>query len=182
MPTLFPRHTVEWKLEEPASFRRLTLSLVEMAVLTDLVLRPLRVLLLSRLGPGSWLALGGGYALIAILLCLAATAHLSNYPVRQWLWRAPAFVGIEVAAEMVMSLVLIAFQREMIGSARANYHDWPVMAVRTLYYRFAAIALFVLALAAVVQVVRYFLLRHEHRAGTVAAVHEERERIEAEQN
>lgn len=179
MPTFFPRHTVEWKLEEPASFRRLTLSLVEMAVVTGVVLRLLRALIFARMGP-SWALLYGTYALLAIVLCLMATAHLSNYPVRQWLWRAPAFVGIEVAAEMVVSLVLIALNREMVGTARAHFHDWPVLAVRTLFYRFSAVAIFAVALAAVVQVVRYFLLRAEHRAGTVAAVHEERERIEAE--
>ena len=182
MPTLFPRHTVEWKLEEPASIRRLTLSVVEMAVLTGLVLRPLRVLLLSQVGRDSWAALGGMYALIAVLLCLAATAHLSNYPVRQWLWRAPAFVGIEVAAEMAMSLVLIAFHREMLGTARADFHDWPRMAMRTLLFRFTTIAVFSVALAAVVQVVRYVLLRHEHRASTVAAVHEESERLAEEEH
>ena len=178
MSNRFPRHTVEWKLEEPAAFRRITLSLVEMAVLTGVVLRPLRALLLSRVGPDSWVALGSGYALIAVLLCLAATAHLSNYPVRQWVWRAPAFVGIEVSAEMAMSLVLIALHREMFGSTYAHFHDWPAMAVRTLIYRFAAVAIFALALAAVVQIVRYLLLRHEHREHTVAAVHEENVRIE----
>ena len=177
MSPLVPRHTVEWKIEEPAAFRRLTLSLVGMAAVTGVLLRLVRLLLLSHVG-GSWLALGGAYALIAVVLCLAVTVHLSNYPVRQWLWRAPAFVGVDVAAEMATSLVLIAARREMVGTSRADFHDWPQLAGSTLLYRFAVVATFTLALAAVVQVVRFALLKHEHRAATLAAVHEERVRTE----
>jgi hypothetical protein len=182
MPDFFPRHSVAWKLEEPAAFRRLSLSLVEMAAITGVVLRLLRPLVLARAGT-SWAMVGAFYAGIAVLICLMATAHLGNYPVRQWLWRAPAFVGIEVAAEMLTSLVLIALRRETLGAtALADFHDWPAMAVRTLIYRFGVVATFALALAGVVQLVRYLLLRHEHRDHTVAAVHEERVREEAEQH
>ena len=42
MTTFFPRQSVEWHLEEPAAFRRLSLSLVEMALATGIVLRLLR--------------------------------------------------------------------------------------------------------------------------------------------
>ena len=180
MTDFFPRHSIAWKLEEPAAFRRISLSLVEMAALTGVVLRLLRPILLARAG-SSWAMVGGFYALVAVIICLMATAHLGNYPVRQWVWRVPAFVGIEVAAEMLTSLVLIALRRETLGAAAlADFHDWPAMAVRTMLYRFAVVTSFALALAGVVQVVRYLLLRHDHRAGTVAAVHEERERIEEE--
>ena len=179
MSSLFPRHTVEWKLEEPAAFRRLTLSLVEMAILTGLVVRLLRAVILTWVGP-NWWWFGGSWALLAVIFCLSAAAHLSNYPVRQWFWRVPAFVGVEVLTEMLVSLGLIAVGREPMGTARAHYHDWPQMAMSTLKWRLTIIIAFALVLAAVVQTVRYFLLRHEHRAGTVAAVHEEVERIEAE--
>ena len=181
MSAFFPRHSVAWKLEEPAAFRRLSLSLVEMAAVTGVVLRLLRPLILARAG-ASWAMVGGFYALIAVLICLMATAHLGNYPVRQWAWRAPAFVGVEVAAEMLTSLALIALHRETIGAAAlADFHDWPAMALRTLIYRFSVVASFALALAGVVQLVRYLLLRHEHRGHTVTAVHEERVREEAEE-
>ena len=176
MPTLFPRDTVEWKLEEPASFRRLTLSLVELAVLTGIVLRLLRALVLTRVGP-SWGVLAGAFALLAVVLCLAVAAHLGNYPVRQWLWRAPAFAALEGAAEMATSLALIALQREAWGTTRADFHDWPMMAGYTFLFRLLVVVGFALALAAVVQAVRYVLLRHEHRGSTVAAVHEESERL-----
>ncbi|MFL5577503.1 MAG: hypothetical protein ACJ79S_16225 [Gemmatimonadaceae bacterium] len=178
MPTLFPRHSVDWKIEEPASFRRLTLSLVETALLTGVVLRLLRVLLRAEVG-ASWLSLAVYVVTIAVVLCLAATAHLSNYPVRQWLWRAPAFAALATAAEMVLSLALIALHREQWGTGRADFHDWPTMAAYTLLFRLAAVCVFALALAAVVQTVRFFLVRHEHRESTLAAVHEERMREEA---
>ena len=179
MSSLFPRHTVEWKLEEPAAFRRLTLSLVEMAIITGVVVRLLRAIVLGWVGP-SWWWVGSTYALLAVVLCLSAAAHLSNYPVRQWFWRVPAFVGVEVLTEMMVSLVLMALHREAMGTAQAHYHDWPTMALSTLKWRLTIVISFALVLAAVVQTVRYFLLRHEHRAGTVAAIHEEVERIEAE--
>lgn len=180
MPTLFPRQTVEWKLEEPAAFRRLTLSLVEMAVITGVVIRLLRALVLTRAGPSMWW-LGGAFALLAVLLCLAATAHLSNYPVRQWLWRAPAFAAAEALAEMVTSLALIALHREAMGTTRADFADWPRLAAYTIFFRLVVVVGFALALAAVVQAVRYVLLRLEDRAGTVAAVHEEAERVSEEE-
>jgi hypothetical protein len=179
MSSLFPRHTVEWKLEEPAAFRRLTLSLVEMAILTGLVVRLLRAIILTGVGP-NWWWVGGTWALLAVILCLSAAAHLSNYPVRQWFWRVPAFVGVEVLTEMLVSLALMALGREAIGTSRAHYHDWPQLAMSTLKWRLTIVIGFAFVLAAVVQTVRYFLLRHEHRAGTIAAVHEEAERIEAE--
>lgn len=180
MPDFFPRHSVAWKLEEPAAFRRLSLSLVEMAAITGVVLRLLRPLVLTRIG-ASWAMVGAFYAVVAVLLCLMATTHLGNYPVRQWLWRVPAFVGVEVAAEMLTSLLLIAARRETLGAtALADFHDWPAMAVRTLLYRSGVLFSFALALAGVVQLVRYALLKHEHRGHTVAAVHDERVREEAE--
>ena len=179
MSSLFPRHPVEWKLEEPAAFRRLTLSLVEMAIITGLVVRLLRAIILTWVGP-SWWWVGSTYALLAMVLCLTAAAHLSNYPVRQWFWRVPAFAAVEVATEMLVSLALMALDREALGTARAHFHDWPRMAASTLKWRLTIIICFAFVLAAVVQTVRYFLLRHEHRAGTVAAVHEEAGRIGAE--
>ena len=42
MPSFFPRNSVDIRLEEPAAFRRLSLSLFEMALLAGIVLRVLR--------------------------------------------------------------------------------------------------------------------------------------------
>ena len=62
MTNFFPRQTVAWKLEEPPAFRRLTLSVVEMAVLTGVVLRLLRSIALTQGPADSWIYLGGAFA------------------------------------------------------------------------------------------------------------------------
>lgn len=169
MANYFPRQTVVWKLQETPGFRRLTLSLVEMAVVTGVLLRVYRAFALANTA-GSWLYLGGTIAAGVLVLCAMVTLHLGNYPVRHWLWRAPAFVGIEVATEMLVSAILIALHRERYGSARAEFDHWPAMAVNALYIRFAVVASFTLVLAAVVQLVRRWLLAREHRASTADAV------------
>ena len=151
MSSLFPRHSVEWKLEEPPAFRRLTLSLVEMAVLTGLVVRLLRSIILTSVGPSWWLV-GSVLALLAVVLCLAATAHLSNYPVRQWVWRAPAFAAAEALTEMVVSLGLIAVHRESWGTTRADFHDWPRISAYTFIFRLIVVCVFAVLLAGVVQI------------------------------
>ena len=180
MPTFFPRQTANWKLEEPAAFRRLSLSLVEMALLTGVALRLLRSLALTH-GSNSWLYLGGFYGLFWLIFFGMATAHLGNYPIHHWLWRAPLFGVVEAAGEMLASLALIALRREPMGTDRASMRDWPGMAVETTLWHVVAIVLFALLLAGVVQLVRYTLLRAEHREHTVAAIHEEIERERAEQ-
>ena len=179
MAEFFPRQTVHWKLEEPAAFRKLTLSVVEMAVLTGVVLRLLRSLALRHPG-SSWLYIGGLLALGAVILFGMATAHLGNYPVRHWLWRAPLFGALEAAAEAITSLPLIALGREPIGTARATIADWPLMAFEVLLYRTLAVCLFAAVLAGVVQLVRWVLLRHEHRDHTARAIHDDIVRHTAE--
>ena len=91
MPSFFPRHTVEWRLEEPAAFRRLSLSLVEMAVLTGVTLRLYRAIVLTLAAQPGWLFVGVSVAVGAAFLVGMATLHLGNYPLHRWLWRAPAF-------------------------------------------------------------------------------------------
>ena len=171
MAEYFPRHTLSWKIEEPPALRRLTLSLLEMAILTGIVLRLYRSIILSGDATGSWLYLGGTFALGAIFLFAMLTMHLANYPIRQWLWRAPAFALVETAAEMLTSLVLIWMEREPYGSASATTADWVPMASDTLLLRMVAIAIFSLVLAGVVQSVRYALLRREHRDTTADRIH-----------
>jgi hypothetical protein len=170
MSNYFPRQTVVWKLQETPGFRRLTLSLVEMAVVTGVLLRVYRAFALANATGDNWLYLGGTIAIGVLFLCAMATLHLGNYPVRHWLWRAPAFVGIEVASEMLVSALLMVLHRERYGSARADLGDWPAMAIQTLFIRFAVVTSFALVLGAVVQVVRRFLLARDHRTHTADAV------------
>jgi hypothetical protein len=159
MSTFFPKTTAQWHLEEPTVIRRFTLSLVEMAVLTGVTLRLYRALVSTQTS-GSWVwfvALCFGI----LLLCAMATAHLANYPVQRWVWRAPLFVLIEVAAESLTSLLLIFVGREPSGTARAVWSDWLPLAGTTLWTRMVIVCGWALVLAFVVFVVRRTILREE---------------------
>ena len=108
----------------------------------------------------------------ALFLLAMATIHLGRFPLRDWLWRAPAFAAVEGAAEMTVSLILIWMNRESLGTGAAHFHDWPGMAIGTIAWRVITISLFALLLAGIVKWVRYMLLRKEHSAwsdGTVKA-------------
>ena len=153
MPSFFPRHTAELKFEEPQAFRRLSFSLVEMAAITGVVWRVLRVVILTH-GTNHWLYVAGVVTVAVIFLIGMLTAHLANYPLHQYLWRAPAFPGIEVAAEMVMSALLIALGREANGSMRAHWDDWPGMALNALLLRGLIFIGWGLILAGVVKLVQ----------------------------
>ena len=153
MQNYFPRQTIDWRLEEPAAFRRFSISLLEMGMVTGVLLRVLRALTFT-LGRASWLYYGGALLVGAILLVGMATAHLANFPVRRWYWRAPAFALVESAAEMATSLFLIAIHREPEGAARAGFHDWPSMAIRTLLQSELTICLWVLVLAGAIVLAR----------------------------
>ena len=171
MADFFPRQTGAWVAQEAQSFRRLSFSVVEMAVLTGLVLRIYRALVLSRGSSGGWIYLTLTFALALILLFGMTTLHLGNFAVRQWLWRAPVFALVEATTESLASLVLVALGREPLGSTRATLHDWPAL-VRDIYiWRVLWIGVFALLLAGVVQLTRFVLLKREHRAHTFHAVH-----------
>jgi hypothetical protein len=157
----FPKHSIQWHFEEPTVMRRFSLSLVEVAIITGIVLRLYRALVLS-LGPTeSWAWTGGTFAFGLLLLCAALTFHLANYPVQRWVWRAPAFALIEVAAEALTSLVLIWLAREPIGASRAQWADWPPMMGTLLLMRMATVVVWALVLAGVVTLVRRTVLRRE---------------------
>jgi hypothetical protein len=181
MPSYFPRHTVAWKVEEPAAFRKLTLSVVEMGLITGVVLRLYRALVLTH-GANSWVYLGLTAAAGAILLFGMCTAHLANFPIKHWLWRAPLFVALELAGELLASIVLIAVHRERLGSLGATFADWLPMAADLVVWRAIPVVVFTLILALIVQLVRILLLRHEDRDHTLTAIHEDHEeRIAAEE-
>lgn len=181
MPSFFPRQTVDWRVEEPAALRRLSLSLVETAVLTGVALRLYRVIALSLAGSDAgWLFVTGTLLLGAAILLGAAALHLGNFPLHRWIWRAPLFGAVVAGAELAASLLLIAVGRETIGSGRASFGDWPSIAGTVLVTRVATVSLFALVLAGVVQGVRMLLLKREHRDHTVRAVHEDQLRHQAD--
>lgn len=124
-----------------------------MALVTGVVLRVYRSFILTH-GANGWLYLGGTLGLGILFLLLMVTAHIANFPVQRWLWRAPAFALIECAGEMVTSALLIWIGREPYGSVRAEWHDWPSMAIGTLATRGLAIIVWTLLLAGIVQIVR----------------------------
>ena len=164
MATFFPQHSVEWKLEEPAAFRRLSLSLIEMALLTGIVLRLLRALTFTH-GRASWLFYGAAFVVGLLILLGMTTAYLANWTLRSWVWRAPLFALVEVAGEMTTSLLLIAIRREPEGAVRAEFHDWPSMALRAFLQSELSICLWAALLASVILFVR--------RSGIVEGVEEE---------
>jgi hypothetical protein len=153
MSSFFPRHSVEWRLEEPQAFHRLSLSLFEMALLAGIVLRVLRALTFMH-GRASWLFYGAAFAVGLLILLGMTTAHLANWTLRSWLWRAPLFALIETVGEMATSLLLIAVGREPNGAVRAEYHDWPSMALRALLQSELSICLWAALLAGVIVFVR----------------------------
>ena len=160
------------KLREPPAFAKLAASLIDMAIVTGIVARLYRAMVLSNGQVRSATYVAVTLTVGALFLMLMASAHLSRFSLREWLWRAPAFAAIEGATEMLASLVLIALSREPLGTSAAHFHDWPMMAVRTIGWRIVTISVFALLLAGVVKWVRFMLLRKEHSAwsdGTVRA-------------
>jgi hypothetical protein len=160
MPSFFPKQTTELRFEEPQAFRRFSYSLGEMAVVTGVLVRLYRLLVLTH-GSNNWFYLGGTFALGLIFLVGMATAHLANYPLHQYLWRAPLFALIEVASEMATSAVLIAIGHEANGTVRAHWDDWVGLGLNALLVRGLSIVLWSLILAGVVQLVRRTLVRED---------------------
>lgn len=160
MATFFPRQTIELRLEEPKAFRRFSFSLVEMAIVTGILVRVYRVVVLTH-GSNHWLYLGTVTVLGLLFVLGMLTAHLANYPLHQYVWRAPMFALVEVAAEMATSALLIALGREANGTVRAHWDDWVGMGLNALLIRGLLIVLWGLILGGVVTLV--------HRAG----VHED---------
>ena len=153
MSTFFPRHSVEWRLEESPAFRRLSLSLFTMALLTGVVLRVLRAVTFTQ-DRASWLIYGVAFVVGLLILLGMTTAYLANWTLRSWLWRAPLFALVETVGEMATSLVLIALGREPEGAVRAEFHDWPSMALRALLQSELSICLWAALLAGVILFVR----------------------------
>lgn len=159
-----------FRVHEPAAFRRLAGSLVEIAIVTGIVARLYRMMVLSRAATPGQVAIA--LTLGAVFLLLMGTIHLSRFPVGTWLWRAPAFALIEGSVEMLTSLVLIRAGREPLGSGgAAHLHDWAGMTASTIAWRLIVISVFSLLLGIVVKWVRYMILRKEHTAWSDGTVH-----------
>jgi hypothetical protein len=167
MPVFFPVKTASFKLDETRAFRRLSYSVVEMAVVTAVVLRVYRALALSLAGANVFL-LSLTFAFGFVVLFGMVTLHLGNFTVRRWVWRAPLFGLIEATAESLTSLALIAIHREPLGSARATFADWPGIVGSIFTWRVSAIVVFAVVLAVVVQMARVTLGEDtaEKRTGT----------------
>lgn len=160
MSDLFPLRTATMRIEEPKAFRRFSLSLIEMALITGVLVRIYRSLVLTH-GSSGFGYIAGTMALAIVFIVFMATAHLANYPLHHWLWRAPAFAALEVAGEMGTSLVLIWLAREPNGTVRADFGDWPSMAMRALLYRGLIVVSWSLILAGIVAFVRTRFVKEE---------------------
>ena len=119
-----------------------------------------RVLVLTH-GSNNWLYIGGTIAIGLVFLLGMVTAHLANYPLHQYVWRAPAFAVVEVLAEMAVSALLIAVGHEANGTVRAHWDDWVGLGLNALLYRGLAIVLWCAILAGVIQIVRRTIVHED---------------------
>jgi hypothetical protein len=168
MPNFFPIHTSELKFEEPKAFRRFSFSLVEMALVTGVLLRVYRVLVLTH-GSNNWIYIGGSIAVGLLFLLGMATAHLANFPLHDYVWRAPLFAFVEVLAEMTVSALLIAVGHEANGTVRAHWDDWVGLGLNALLYRGLAIILWCGILAGVIQIVRRTIVHEDEETTEIPA-------------
>lgn len=136
------------------AFQRISQSLVETALIAGVLLRVLHVFFSAHGTELDWHTFLGTFVFLPIILLAIATVHLANYPVKEWLWRAPVFALTEAVVEAFTSLGLIALGRERWGTVRAEFGDWPSMAGTILGLRFVVVCVFALVLGTIVQAVR----------------------------
>jgi hypothetical protein len=152
----------EWDFEEPAAFTRIARSSVELALITGVVIRLFRAVVLTH-GDATSSYLGAALVLGSLFLLGMATLHLGRFPVREWPWRAPLFAVFETAGEMLVSLVLIWLHREPWGTARAEFTDWQPMATGVLFWRVLGVSVWALLLGATVSFIRGRVLKETGR-------------------
>lgn len=136
-----------------------------MSLISAVIVRVLHIVSNAHGEHLDWHSFVGTFVAVPVVLLLSATLHLSNYPVPQWLWRAPAFAVLESVFESLFSLVLIYAGRERWGTGRAEPGDWPAMAGTILITRIGMICIFALVLGGVTQFVRRRELRAARRHG-----------------
>lgn len=171
MMDVFPRHSIAWRIEQPHLLRRVTLSLPVMALITGIILRLWRSYALTHGSPDSWAWVGGTLLVGIAFLFLMCAAHLANFTLRNWLWRAPLFAILEAGTEIGMSLALTALSLEPLGADKAELADWLPSGIRILFFRMLGIVLFSVVLATVVSILRRIIIVADHRGHTVEAVH-----------
>jgi len=154
--------TSEWDFEEPAAFTRIARSPVELALITGVVMRLFRAVVLTQ-GNASSSFLGAALVLGTLFLLGMATLHLGRFPVREWPWRAPLFAVFETAGEMAVSLLLIALHREPWGTARAEFTDWQPMVTGVLFWRVLGVSVWALLLGTTVSFIRGRVLKDTGR-------------------
>ena len=154
--------TSEWDFEEPAAFTRIARSPVELALITGVVIRLFRAVVLTQ-GNASSSFLGAALVLGTLFLLGMATLHLGRFPVREWPWRAPLFAVFETAGEMAVSLLLISLHREPWGTARAEFTDWQPMVTGVLFWRVLGVSVWALLLGATVSFIRGRVLKDTGR-------------------
>ena len=152
----------EWDLEEPAAFARVARSPVELALITGVIIRLFRAVVLTH-GNATTSYLGAALVLGSLFLLGMATLHLGRFPVREWPWRAPLFAVFETAGEMIVSLALIALHREPWGTARAEFVDWQAMATGVVFWRVLGVSVWALLLGATVSFIRGRVLKETGR-------------------
>ncbi|HMG01242.1 MAG TPA: hypothetical protein VK560_08360 [Gemmatimonadaceae bacterium] len=152
----------EWDLEEPAAFARVARSPVELALITGVVIRLFRAVVLTH-GNATTSYLGAALVLGSLFLLGMATLHLGRFPVREWPWRAPLFAVFETAGEMIVSLALIALHREPWGTARAEFVDWQAMATGVVFWRVLGVSVWALLLGGTVSFIRGRVLKETGR-------------------
>jgi len=154
--------TSEWDFEEPAAFTRIARSPVELALITGVVMRLFRAVVLTQ-GNASSSFLGAALVLGTLFLLGMATLHLGRFPVREWPWRAPLFAVFETAGEMAVSLLLITLHREPWGTARAEFTDWQPMVTGVLFWRVLGVTVWALLLGTTVSFIRGRVLKDTGR-------------------
>ncbi|MFL6227946.1 MAG: hypothetical protein ACJ741_04105 [Pyrinomonadaceae bacterium] len=154
--------TSEWDLEEPPAFARIARSPVELALITGVVIRLFRAVVLTH-GDVTTTYLAAALVLGTLFLLGMATMHLGRFPIREWPWRAPLFAIFETTGEMAVSLGLIALHREPWGTARAEFMDWQAMATGVLFWRVLGVSLWALLLGLTVSFIRGRVLKETGR-------------------
>ena len=152
----------EWDFEEPAAFTRIARSPIELAMITGVIIRLFRAVVLTH-GTATSSYLVASLVLGTLFLLGMATLHLGRFPVREWPWRAPLFAVFETAGEMLVSLVLISLHREPWGTARAEFVDWQAMATGVVFWRVLGVSLWALLLGVTVSFIRGRVLKETGR-------------------
>lgn len=150
----FPVHTIEWKAEEQTALRRLSLSLPWFGLVSGVVLHAYRWAALSAFLPRELGAILVEVAVGVALMCGLTAAHLANFTLRSWRWRAPALGAFIALGESGASLLLTVLGQERLGRATATFAEWPASVVTILLTRVLVVSMFALILSVVVVALR----------------------------